>query len=78
MDREFEVGILVLVRTPDLQGKLADLWDGPYEVIRKILNFPCDGSSPRSKSMVSHINRLKRWNNLEAAVMRVVIAEDEM
>ena len=27
--RELEVGMLVLVRTPNLSGKLDDLWDGP-------------------------------------------------
>ena len=76
VDREFEVGIPVLVRTPDLQGKLADLWDGPYEIIWKISPVTYELAVPhrRSKSMVSHINR----HNLEAAVMRVVIAEDEI
>lgn len=78
--REFSVGTLVLVRTPDLHGKLSDLWDGPYEVTRKVSPVTYELAVPhrRSKSMIAHVNRLKRWNNLEASVMRVVIAEDEV
>lgn len=30
VERVFSVGAMVLVRTPDLEGKLSDLWDGPY------------------------------------------------
>ena len=33
--REFSGGILVLVRTPELLGKLEDVWEGPYEIQRK-------------------------------------------
>ena len=30
--REFNEGTLVLVRTPDLAGKLEGNWEGPYEL----------------------------------------------
>ena len=34
--REFNEGALVLVRTPDLAEKLEDIWEGPYEITRRI------------------------------------------
>ena len=34
--RDIEEGSLVLVRTLDLQGQLEDVWEGPYEVQKKI------------------------------------------
>ena len=77
--REFEEGSLVLVRTPDLQGKLADIWEGPYEVTRKVSSVTYQLAIPhrRSKSMVAHVNRLKEWHTPEAFVMRVVVADEE-
>lgn len=71
---------MVLVRTPDLEGKLEDLWDGPYEVTRKISPVTYQLAVPhrRSKSMVAmHVNRLKEWHTPEASVMRVVVADEE-
>ena len=76
--REFEVGTLVLVRTPDLRGKLSDIWDGPYEVIRRITDLTYELAVPsrRSKRMVAHLNMLKAWHSPEAKALRVVLAED--
>ena len=34
--REFNEGVLVLVRTPDLAGKLEAIWEYPYDIIRRI------------------------------------------
>ena len=78
-NRAFEEGSLVLVRTPDLEGKLADLWDGPFEVTRIISPVTYQLAVPhrRSKCMVAHINRLKEWHTPEASVMRVVVADEE-
>ena len=77
--REFSMGLLVLVRTPDLQGKLSDIWDGPYEVVRKVSQVVYELAVPtrRSKSLVAHVNRLKAWKNPEAHVLRVVMAEED-
>ena len=79
VEREFSVGNMVLVRTPDLEGKLSDLWDGPYEVIRKVSSVVYELAVPsrRSKSLVAHVNRLKLWKNPEAHILRVVMAEEE-
>ena len=62
--REFALGTLVLVRTPDLEGKLSDIWDGPYEIIRKITDLTYELAVPsrRSKRMVAHVNMLKTWH----------------
>ena len=30
--RVFSVGSMVLVRTPDMEENLSDLWDGPYSM----------------------------------------------
>ena len=35
VERDFSVGTLVLVKMPDMEGKLSDVWDGPYEIVRK-------------------------------------------
>ena len=34
--REFSIGSQVLVWTLDLTGSLAETWEGPYEIVRKI------------------------------------------
>ena len=58
---------------------MSDLWDGPYEVIRKVSSVVYELAVPsrRSKSLVAHVNRLKLWKNPEVHVLRVVMAEEE-
>ena len=77
--RVISIGAMVLVRTPDLEGKLSDLWDGPYEVIWELSPVVYELAVPsrRSKTLVAHINRLKAWKNPEALVLRVAMAEEE-
>ena len=67
-----------MISTPDMEGKLSDLWDGPYEVIRKVSPVVYELAVPsrRSKTLVAHVNRLKAWKNPEAHVLRVVMAEE--
>jgi len=78
--REFEPGQMVLVRKPDLQGSLEDSWDGPYEVLRKIspVTYELSVLSRCSRRMVVHINSLKEWIEVEAAILRVVVAEEDL
>ena len=40
----------MLVRTPDLRGKLLDIWDGPYEVKRKITDITYELAVPSRRS----------------------------
>lgn len=48
------VGNMVLVRTPDVVGKLSDLWDSPYEVIQKVSHVVC-------MSWQYHLDALSPW-----------------
>ena len=53
VERVLSVGSMVLVRTPDLEGKLSDLWDGPYEVIRKVSPVVYELAVPSRRSKTS-------------------------
>ena len=66
--REFNEGTLVLVRTPDLAGKLEDIWEGPYEITRRISSVTYELAVPtrRTKKREVHINMLKAWKSSEA------------
>jgi hypothetical protein len=77
--REFALGTLVLARTPDLEGKLADLWEGPYEVLRRVspVTYELAVPSYRSKTMVTHVKWLKQWHTREASVLCVVVADED-
>ena len=77
---ELEVGMLVLVRTPNLSGKLDDLWDGPFKITRKVSSVTNELAVPdrRSKRRMAHINMLKAWNPPDASLLgMVVVAEEE-
>ena len=54
--REYEERTLALLRTPDLGGKLSDMWDGPYEIIRKVTPVTYELAVPnrRSKRLIVH------------------------
>ena len=69
----------MLVRRPGLVGKLEDCWDGPYELIRKVIPVTYELSVPQrhSKSLVVHVNALKPWVDVEASVLRVVVADED-
>ena len=66
--REFNEGELVLVRTPDLAGKLEDIWEGPYDITRRISSVTYELAVPTRRTMkcVVHINMLKAWKSPEA------------
>ena len=77
--REFNEGALVLVRTPDLAGKLEDIWEGPYEITRRISSVTYELAVPTrwTRNRVVHINMLKAWKSPEAPVFRVIVAEED-
>ena len=77
--REFNEGSLMLMRTPDLAGKLEDIWEGPYEITKRISSVTYELAAPTrwTKKRVVHINMLKAWKSLEAPVFRAMAEEDE-
>ena len=77
--REFNEGTLVLVRTPDLAGKLEDIWECPYEITRRHSSVTYELAVPtrRTKKRVVHINMLKDWKSPEAPIFRVIVAEED-
>ena len=77
--RELKVGILVLVRTPNLSGKLDDLWDGPFKITRKIssVTYELAGPDRRSRRRMAHINMLKAWNPPDASLLGMLIVDEE-
>ena len=79
-DRQLEEGTLVLVRTPDLKGKLEDVWDRPFEVTRCISPVTYEIAVPRwrSKRMVTHIDSLNVWNTPATSVLNLVVVGGEV
>ena len=69
----------MLVRTPDLAGKLEDIWEGPYEITRRISSVTYELAVPtrRTKKRVVYINMLKAWKSPEAPVFPVIVAEED-
>ena len=76
---EFNEGALVLVRPPDLAGKLEDIWEGPYEITRRISSVTYELAVPTrwTKKRVIHINMLKAWKSPDAPVFGVKVAEED-
>ena len=68
----------MLVRTP-LAEKLEDIWEGPYEITRRISTVTYELAVPtrRTKKRVIHINMLKAWKSPEASVFRVIVSEED-
>lgn len=66
--RTFDEGSMVLVITPDIRGTLEDVWEGPYEVTRVIIEVTLEVAVPtrRSKRRVVHINMVKARQQVEA------------
>ena len=75
---EFNEGALVLVRTPDLARKLEDIWEGPYEITRRISSVSYELVDPTRwiKKHVVHVTMLKDWKSPVAPVFRVIVAEE--
>ena len=69
----------MLIRAPEMRGKLEDIWEGPYEVIRLILDVTLEIAVPSrlTKRQVVHINRIKAWIATEVAILHVVVAQDD-
>ena len=77
--RNFAVGDMVQIRIPEMHRKLEDIWEGPYEVIRLIHDVTLEIAVPSrlTKRQVVHLDRVKAWIATEAAILQVVVAQDD-
>ena len=69
----------MLVGTPDLAGKLEDIWEGLHEITRRISSVTYELAVPTRwiKKHVVHVIMLKAWKSPEAPVFRVIVAEED-
>ena len=79
--RVFKSGDQVLLRSCGLPDKLAQAWEGPYVVKRRIgvANYELDmgGRGRRTRATVVHVNNIKAWHPGEVAIQCVVLAQDD-
>ena len=78
-EKSFEIGDLVLIRKPGIQGKFGDSWGGPFEVLQKIstLNYRVQAPGVASKSKVLHVNLMKKWSTPEARIHGIAVVHEE-
>ena len=69
-----------LTGTPDLLGKLEDVWEGPYEIQRKLGDVTYELAIPsrRSGKRRVHVNMLKEWKQGVTSVSRTVVANEKV
>ena len=76
--RVLEKGDQLLLRAVELPDKLAQAWEGPYSVKRRIgmENYELDlsGRGRKTRATVIHVNNIKLWH---PAIQRVVLAQDD-
>ena len=59
--RKLAVGDQVLVRTPGLDGKLVDAWEGPYFIVQILKPVTYLLDTGRKKKRVAHMNTIKKF-----------------
>ena len=76
-EREFEQGTQVLYRTPGLNAKMTDAWEGPYVVHKKLgpVTYSLTVKSDKKKR-IAHVNTLKEYNEREIRKITTVLEED--
>ena len=80
VDRQLEVGSLVLTRIPGLGSKLEDSWEGPWEVVKKLssVNYRIKSLAKARKQKVVHINNVKRYVEKEECVQALTVVAEEV
>ena len=77
VQRQFEVGEMVLCRIPGMTHKLQESWHGPYPVVEVMNRVDYKVEFRKGCKKVLHVNNLKRFQVREEDVMRLaVVAED--
>ena len=77
--REFEEGELVLYRIPGMSCKLADSWEGPYKVLKRMgeVNYKIGKIGKELHAKVVHVNCLKKFKEREEVNRLDVVLEEE-
>ena len=76
-EREFEQGTQVLYRTPGMNAKLTDAWEGPYIIDKKL--GPVTYSlliRGHKKKRVVHVNTLKEYSERAIRKITTVLEDD--
>ena len=75
--RTFNPGTQVMYRTPGMNAKLTDAWEGPYEVEKQLgpvtYSLLVKGDK---KKRVAHVNTLKQYSEREIKKVTTVLEED--
>lgn len=77
--RTFEVGDLVLWRTPGMDAAMVNSWEGPFKVVGKLTDVTYELDTGRKKKRVSHVNALKKFEQKEeiVAIKRITTAIED-
>ena len=80
VDKQWEVGSLVLSRIQGLGSKLKDSWEGPWEVVEKLssVNYRIKSLLKVRKQKVVHINNVKRYVEREECVQALTVVAEEV
>ncbi len=77
--RKFSPGMLVLLRTPGLSGKLDVSWEGPFEIesVPNAVNVKLKIPGRAGKSRVVHVNNVKEYVQDSTVIHRLVVYAEE-
>ena len=70
--RKLAVSDQVLMRTPELDGKLVDAWEGPYPIVQILTPVTYLLDTGRKKKRVAHINIIKKFEQREVEPVKKV------
>ena len=76
-EREFEQGTQVLYRTPGMNAKLTDAWEGPYVIDKKLgpVTYSLITRGNKKKRVV-HVNTLKEYSERAVRKITTVLEDD--
>ncbi len=77
--REFVEGELVLYRIPGMSCKLADSWEGPYKVLKRMgeVNYKIGKVGKELHAKVVHVNCLKKFREREGVNRLDLVLEED-
>ena len=76
--RTIDPGTQVLYRTPGMNAKLTDAWEGPYEIEKQLgpvtYSMIVNGDK---KKRIAHVNTLKEYNERKIKKVTTILEEDK-